>query len=174
MARRSAAAEEENVRVDLTAMIDISFQLITFFVMALTFAKDEAAQLIRLPLAASAPVLNDDRIPNSFAINVALDDGPDGKPLTARPRLIGWGMTLDLSNPAHWERLAEQVKLEAAQDKARQGPSWKTEGLKTTVLFRLDQRVEYAVFDRIMDICRQAGLTKYQFKARGDERGPKT
>lgn len=148
-------------RMDLTAMIDISFQLITFFVMSMTFAKEEAARRITLPIAASAALLKDERIPDSFTLNIAYLEREGEK----RPVLLQWGLELDLSQPASWDRVTQQVRNEANLQKSRQGPEWKKTGLSTTVILRIDEHISYAVFVRIMDLCRGFGFNKFQLKA---------
>jgi biopolymer transport protein ExbD len=164
-------ASEATVRIDMTPMIDIAFQLITFFVMLMTIAKDEAAQRIRLPIAASAAVLLDDQIPDSLSINVAhVAPAPPGP---KRPTLLSWGLELDLSQPASWDYLAKQARNEANLQKLRQrerGSDWKKDGLSTTLIIRVDKEIDYSVFRRIMDVCREAGFTKFQLKASEEER----
>lgn len=165
-ARRAPSSEQANP--DMTAMIDISFQLITFFIMVMTMAKDEAAQRIRLPIARTAAILQDDQIPDSLNINVAYL-AADGE---RRPTLLSWGLELDLRQQANWDRFRKLIRNEAAIQKMRQqqqGSDWKKEGLSTTIIIRVDQDVEYTVFRQVMDQCREAGFTKFQLKAASEE-----
>ena len=166
--RRKSAAGEDSVQPDMTPLIDVCFQLITFFVMIMTIAKDEAAQLVNLPDARSAAVLEDDQIPDSLNINVAY--------LNQKPMLLSWGLELDLNQESSWAQLAKQIKGEAAIQKREQqqrGAYSKKDGLSTTIIMRVDSDTDYSVFVRIMDVCREAGFRKFQLKAkeREDARG---
>lgn len=52
--RKSAASGDNKVEMQMTPMIDIVFQLLTFFVMSFTIATQEGDFNIKMPLAASA------------------------------------------------------------------------------------------------------------------------
>lgn len=160
-ARKVASILEEGVKPDMTPMIDICFQLITFFVMLMTLARDDAATQINLPVAMTAPVLEDDQNPNSISINV-----------DKRSYLLGWGLQLNLKEEAGFAKLENLLKLQAdieKENKRRQGSDWRKEGLETTVIVRIDSAVDYSIFRRIMDICRSVGFTKFQLKAKEEE-----
>lgn len=175
MARKPVSATSESVSPDLTPLIDVCFQLITFFVMLMTLAKDEAAQRITLPLAPTAEVLEDDQIPDSLNLNVAYVNpndpwNPDSQG-QRKATLLQWGLALDVStqNSPGWNVLTQKIRTEAALQKQRQGPKWQQEGLTTTIIFRIDKEIEYWVFRRIMDICRANNFTKFQLKAREED-----
>lgn len=174
MARKAESASAESVSPDMTPLIDVCFLLITFFVMLMTIAKDEAAQRIKLPLAPSAEVLEDDKIPDSLNMNVAYVDPSDpynGNSNNRRPTLLQWGLVLDVSTPNSqgWATLEQKMRVESALQKQRQGPNWKQEGLTTTIIFRVDKEIDYWIFRRIMDICRSNNFTKFQLKASEEE-----
>ncbi|QDU59659.1 biopolymer transport protein ExbD [Planctomycetes bacterium Pan216] len=164
MARRSkVGGGGKESEADLTPLIDVCFQLITFFVMLMTLAKDEAAQKIKLPVAASAQVLTDDQIPDSINVNV-----------DSRGHLLGWGLDLDLSksDAKGWTEFGKLIRKEGLLQKESQkarGVDWKKEGLSTTVIVRVDREVEYEIFRRVMDMCRAAGFSKFQLKAAEEE-----
>jgi biopolymer transport protein ExbD len=52
--RKSAAGGNDKVEMQMTPMIDIVFQLLTFFVMSFTIATQEGDFNIKMPLAAAA------------------------------------------------------------------------------------------------------------------------
>lgn len=158
MARRTMATGSEDARPDMTPMIDITFLLITFFVMLSTIAKDELAQRINLPVAETAALLEDDRIPDSLNLNV-----------DSRQYLLGWGLEINLNVESGWETARKLIFNEAAIQKGTQGPSWRETGLTTTLILRVDRAADYGTFRRLMDLCREAGFSKFQLKAREED-----
>lgn len=151
---------------DLTPLMDLTFNIISFFVMINTFAQDDATQRIRLPVSTSAAVLEEERIPDSLYLNI-----------DAGGVLLGWGLSIDLHRPAGFDQLNRLLKNEAAIQKDRQrqqGKDWKTEGLTTTLVLRIDRDVDYAIFRKVMDACREAGFRKFQLKALEEEPKPGT
>jgi biopolymer transport protein ExbD len=158
---RRVQSPEISASPDLTAMMDLTFNIISFFVMVNTFSRDEAAQRINLPSSASAVVLEDERIPDSLNINIDKNS-----------RLLCWGLELDLNTPAGVAQFTRLLQNEANLQKTRQtqrGSDWKKEGLSTTLVMRVDANVDYSVFRKVMDVCRQAGFKKFQLKAAGKE-----
>lgn len=171
MARRRAPENKQTALPDMTSMMDLAFNIISFFVMITTLAKDEAAQKVRLPAATSAPILKDDQLPDSLSLNVASLDVNGVK----RPVLLNWGLQLDLTAEASWTQLEKLLRNNAdiLKDKQRQrGIDPKKLGLTTTMIVRIDGDADYALFRRIMDLCRKSGFTKFQFKAKEFEDGP--
>lgn len=168
MAKRRNTGGTGEVKPDLTPMMDVVFQLITFFVMLMTLAKDEAAQRVRLPIARTAAILTDDQVPNSLNINVAYPE-VNGK---RSPVLLGWGVELDLSTPKGIDDFNKLICNQAALDRQRetQGGTYdKAKGLQTTLIVRVDRDVDYAVFRQIVDLCRAAGFRIFQLKAVEEE-----
>ena len=156
-------------------MMDLTFNIISFFVMITTLSKDETSQRINLPSAISAAVLQDEKIPESFTISVAFDEVGG----TKKPILYGWGVQLRLDQEKSWEDLKQLLKIEADMAKERQTKrqsDWKKEGLSTTIIIRIDGDVDFAQFRRIMEVCQKAGFKKFQFKAKEPEQlsGAKT
>lgn len=147
-------------------MMDLTFNIISFFVMINTFSRDEAAQRVRLPVSATAAIAEDERIPDSLAINI-----------DRRGYLLGWGLELNLRDPAALNRLTSLLGNEAALQRERQrqrGVDARKEGLSTTLIMRVDKEVDYTLFRQVMDLCRKAGFRKFQLKASEEEpaRGP--
>lgn len=165
MPRRRPADVRESAMPDMTSMMDLTFNIISFFVMLATLAKDDAAQKIRLPAATSAPVLKDDLIPDSLSLNVAMLDSGLGK----RPTLLNWGLQLDLTVEESWTRLESLLRNNAAilkETQKRAGGDPKAGGLSTTMIVRIDGDADYAIFRRLMEVCRKTGFQKFQFKAK--------
>ena len=166
--RKPPDPRDEAVKPNLTPLIDVVFQLITFFIMLMTIAKDDAAQRIHLPIAQTAAILDDDQIPDSINVNIAWLER-DGR---RTPVLLGWGLELNLDDPAGFERLRRLIATQADIEKRRQiaaGTYDPREGLSTTVIVRVDEEVDYGIFRQVMRICRENGFTKFQLKAADEE-----
>lgn len=73
--RKSAAAGSDKVDMQMTSMIDVVFQLLTFFVMSFKIVTQEGDFNIKMPLAAAASPSTDIPIP---PIKVRLLAGADG------------------------------------------------------------------------------------------------
>ncbi|MGL4460606.1 MAG: ExbD/TolR family protein [Planctomycetia bacterium] len=146
---------------DLTAMMDLVFNIIAFFVMINTFQNDEAAQRVKLPTSQLAAILDEDRIPDSLSISV---DGAN--------KVLSWGLEMDVRTAAGAEQFTKFIRNEAGLQKERQGPNWQKDGLSTTVILRVDGNAEYEIFRKIMDLARAAGFRKFQMKAQGPDDKP--
>ena len=161
MARR-ARQDVQNVKPDMTPMMDVCFQLIIFFVLLMTLAKDENAQKVKLPIAGTPPIIEDDLVPNSLNINV----DPDAK-------LWGWGQVIDLRTPAGLEQLRALMHNESLffkEEQKQAGKDWRADGLETTLIVRVSQSVEFDIFRKVMDIGREMGFNKFQLKALPEEK----
>lgn len=169
MARR-APPDATSALPDLTSMMDLTFNIMSFFVMLTTLAKDEAAQRITLPISQSAALIDDERVPDSFGVNVGyLEPAPGAG---RRATMLLAGLELDLTREDHWKQFERIIKADADVQKTAfkaKKKDWKKEGLTTTIIIRVDQEVEAKVFLRIIDLCRTQGYRKFQYKAAGEE-----
>ena len=73
-AKREALSDK--IAIDMTPMIDVVFQLITFFMLTLKSVVTEGDFDIRMPLGASAGAAMEDQLP---PIRVRMTAGPDGE-----------------------------------------------------------------------------------------------
>ena len=69
---------DAKIPIDMTPMIDIVFQLLTFFIMTLKISAQEGDFNIKMPLAARAAAASPDMIPPIKLRLVATDDGSCG------------------------------------------------------------------------------------------------
>lgn len=155
MARKRDAGAAS--KPDMTPMMDVCFQLIIFFTLVMTIAKDEFAQKVALPLAKNPPISEDEQVPDSININV----DPEGM-------LLGWGPPIDMRSPAGVRDFRQLLLVESNLAKEAQ-PQWRDQGLNTTVIVRVSTDVEFDVFRKIMELCREMGFNKFQLKAQPPE-----
>ena len=85
-AKREALADK--IAIDMTPMIDVVFQLITFFMLTLKTVITEGDFDIRMPLGASAGAAPDDQLP---PVRVRMTAGPGGErtSLTMNGQAVG-------------------------------------------------------------------------------------
>ena len=140
--------------MDVTPMIDMTFQLVSFFMFALNFNNDLANEQIHLPVAELARPVEKAKVEPLF-----LNVNKEGKLL-----LIGETYSIQDSNDfakinANLRR--EAALLRVAQQKAgKVGPE-----LEATVIIRGDEYVPYGSVQDLIRACREAGFNKFSLRA---------
>lgn len=141
--RRTAAATD----IDMTPMIDVTFQLITFFMFTLNFTEAEQDQRIQLPTSQVAkPVENSDIEPLTLQL---MDDG----------RVIYNGEPVDLVALGDYLENEKAVMLAASKE-----PS------AATVVVRADGRASTGDVQQIIRSCQEKGFDKFTLRA--EYKGP--
>ena len=147
--------------LNMTPMIDMTFQLIAFFMFVLNFSKDVADERIRLPIA-------DQAVPAEQAI-----DEPLFLNLNRRGSLLAIGTQWDLDREqslvlSYLKREAAVVKrdmeYEALGD-ASVAAELKANRLWTTVVIRADRETRCDAVRQLLGMCRQVGFTKFALRA---------
>jgi len=135
------------VEMDMTPMIDVTFQLIIFFMLAISFAEADQDQRIKLPLS-------------------ELAKPPEGQletPLTIQltdQRTIIFGAqegTLDRLKPlleVEWELLSRRRK---------------TEPRDATIVLRGDRDAPVGEIQQVMRICQEVGFEQFILRARQEQ-----
>lgn len=135
------------VEMDMTPMIDVTFQLIIFFMLAINFAEADQDQRIKLPLS-------------------ELAKPPEGQletPLTIQltdQRTIIFGaqeVTLDRLKPlleVEWELLSRRRK---------------TEPRDATIVLRGDRDAPVGEVQQVMRICQEVGFEQFILRARQEQ-----
>jgi len=135
------------VEMDMTPMIDVTFQLIIFFMLAISFAEADQDQRIKLPLS-------------------ELAKPPEGQletPLTIQltdQRTIIFGAqegTLDRLKPlleVEWELLSRRRK---------------TEPRDATIVLRGDRDAPVGEVQQVMRICQEVGFEQFILRARQEQ-----
>ncbi len=147
------------MEMDMTPMIDVTFQLISFFMFTINFANDLVNQEVVLPVAELAkPVEGASESP------LFLNIDQDGALLLPQNRLL-------LRDPrAMAEARAYLVKEAAIERKTKKNP---TGPLRSTIIVRAHEQAECGVVQELMKICREAGFTKFSLRALDNPVGKK-
>ena len=125
------------LRMDITPLIDMVFNLVIFFLVASHFSSSEAQAPVELPKATTST--DDHEDPRRLIVTV-----------TAEERLFVGTQAIDLPE------LTDLVKTEFE----RHGPEF-------TVQVRSDRRVPYRAVEPILLACSRLGVKKFGFKTEG-------
>lgn len=152
--------------IDMTPMIDMTFQLITFFMFVLNFSKDTVDERVRLPIADQArPV--DSQPEEPLFLNI----DRDGSLLAVGER---WNVEKELAAiETYLRREAAIAKISmqaaAATDSSSKAAKDLAAGkLWTTVVIRADKTTPYRAIRGLVAAAQKIGY--YQFAMRAMER----
>ena len=141
--------------MDMTPMIDMTFQLVSFFMFAINFNSELVSEQISLPVAEMARPVKKAQVDPLF-LNV-----------TREGRLQLIGESFSIKDPNDMAKINAYLKREATLIKLSMQKSGKagTEGLEATVIIRGDERVHYGDVQDLIRACREAGFVKFSLRA---------
>ncbi|MBX6315793.1 MAG: biopolymer transporter ExbD [Isosphaeraceae bacterium] len=147
-----SATGEVKAEPNLTPLLDVVFQLITFFMMVVNFSQDNFDLRIRLPVAGQAkPVEATKAGEDRIVLNIDRDG-----------RLLFSGKTLDTEAAVREiGRQADLVKLNAKVTGLEIDPS----NLPTTLVIRADRDTPFSQLFRLISACQANGFRKFALKA---------
>lgn len=153
----ASVTSEIKAEPNLTPLLDVVFQLITFFMLVFKISGDNYDQRVHLPVAGSARPVEGAQVDNDrIVLNI------DG-----RGRLLWSGQTFDM------ERAIREIRTQAqlVRMNAKIGGKALQDGdaLPTTVVMRADRRVPFSQIYRYISSCQANGFTKFALKAMNAE-----
>jgi len=138
--------EASSTDIDMTPMIDMTFQLITFFMFVMNFSEAEQDDRIQLPLSQLAKPV----------------DGPVDKPitlqLTSKGSVIYAGEMVGLRDIGGYLEREKSIILDAGKE-----PN------AATVIVRADGDSKTGEVQEIIKICQEKGFEKFALRAKYDE-----
>ena len=137
--RRGAPA----AKADMTPMIDMTFQLIAFFMVVLNFSEADQNERIRLPLSELAK-------PPETALET-----PITLQLTDDGNVIFGANEVSVSQLPQ-ELLREKQVLEAGGKDSR----------AATIVIRADRAARTGVVQEVIEVCQKTGFEKFALRAR--------
>lgn len=146
---------EEKAEPNLTPLLDIVFQLITFFMLVINFASDNYDQRINLPDAGSARPVEDAKrvMEDQFVLNI------DGE-----GRLLQGNEVQSLHDAERTiKHQADLVKLNLKVAGVEIDVA--ASGLPTTIILRADKDATFASILDIIKACQNQGFRKFALKA---------
>ena len=148
MARRSMPSGAATTEIDMTPMIDMTFQLITFFMFVMNFSEAEQDERIRLPLSQLAK-------PSDRVV-----EKPLTLQLTSAGSVIYAGELVSVRDIGGYLEREKAVMLDSGRE-----PS------AATVIIRADGRAKTGEVQEIIRTCQEKGFEKFALRAQYDEGG---
>jgi biopolymer transport protein ExbD len=139
---------------NLTPLLDVVFQLITFFMLVINFSTDNYDQRIRLPVAESARPVEDSQqvAEDRLVLNVDKEGhlliNGEVQPLHQAIQTI--------------KHQADLVKLNLKVGGVKLDANG---GLPTTIVLRADKDTSFSSFYSLIKACQSNGFRKFAFKA---------
>ncbi|MEI7923007.1 MAG: biopolymer transporter ExbD [Planctomycetota bacterium] len=154
MRLRKAQSGSEDAVLDMTPMIDMTFQLIAFFMFTLNFSNDLLDERVRLPLADSAtPTSQSPQSP--VYINMSRE---------GLVYLLG-GEAIDPKADSTAIRRHLAVEAQMAKVNMKVAGVDTSTGLWTTIVIRADDSAPYGNVQKVVQIAQQTGFTKFWLRA---------
>ena len=143
---RKAGGSPSSTDIDMTPMIDMTFQLITFFMFVMNFSEAEQDERIQLPLSQLAK-------PVEGAVET-----PITLQLTNSGSIIYAGELVAVRDIGAYLEREKGVMLDAGKE-----PS------AATVIVRADGRAKTGEVQDIIRICQEKGFERFALRAQYDE-----
>jgi biopolymer transport protein ExbD len=145
---------EVRAEPNLTPLLDVVFQLITFFMLVINFTSENYDQRVHLPVAGSArPVEDSQRVSED---RLVLNIDRDGHLLVA-------GQTQPFNEALRTiKHQADLVKLNMRSSGLKVD---EVKGLPTTIVFRADKDASFASVMSLINACQTQGFRKFALKA---------
>lgn len=143
---RKRGGDPSSTDIDMTPMIDMTFQLITFFMFVMNFSEAEQDERIQLPLSQLAK-----------PVEGALE-APITLQLTNSGSVIYAGELVSVRDIGAYLEREKSVMLDAGR-----------EPKDATVIVRADGRAKTGEVQEIIRICQEKGFERFALRAQYDE-----
>ncbi len=144
---------------DMTPMIDIVFQLLTFFMIAINFENTKADERVKLPrdMLAKPPEVKPE---HELVINFGYERNKDGTKKNPIPTVFYNEKYVEVA------QLTPDLEQEKRVMEAMHG---KDVVAKATVLIRADSEVPTGLVQQLIKKCQDNGFTKFSLRATSEE-----
>ena len=150
----ASLSSEISAEPNLTPLLDVVFQLITFFMLVINFSQENFDSRIKLPIAGSARPQDDTAKMAEERLVLNVD---------SRGNLLFNGQVLSA------EQASRKIELEAqiarANIKAIQGKVSANQELPARVVIRADRDTPFAALFGLIGTCQSNGYQKFDLKA---------
>jgi len=151
----SASTSADKAEPNLTPLLDVVFQLITFFMLVINFSSENYDARVRLPVAGSArPVEEGDKaaVEDRLVLNV-----------DRQGHMLMTGRVLTSTQAIQEiKHQADLVKLNARPAGIKPDPPG---GLPTTIILRADRDTPFSSIYTLITACQANGFRKFALKA---------
>jgi len=144
------SSEASAGEADLTPILDMVFQLITFFMLIVNFKGSEFDQTLKLPVLGSARPVDTNGNEEMLVLNI-----------TKEGKLKMQGSVYDFERV-----LNKEAKLALSKVKQK-NPKFdpQNDDLPTTVVVRADKEIPFRLLKFVLDKCQEKGYRKFSLKA---------
>ena len=137
------------VQPNLTPILDMVFQLITFFMLVINFKTASLDRGLKLPVVGSARPVDAHGQEDVLVLNI-----------NAEGQLMVYGEQREISAYVAAEALSSRLTAR------RLNPDFKREdGLPTTVVIRADRATPFRLLNRVILTCQEHGFRQFSLKA---------
>jgi len=150
----SSVTSELRAEPNLTPLLDVVFQLITFFMLVINFSNENYDQRVRLPVAGSARPVEDEKVLSEDRLILNID--PDG-------HLLFGGEVQPLHKAI--QTIRHQADLIKINLKAGGQQLDSSGSLPTTVVLRGDKDTTFASVLSLIKACQSNGFRKFALKS---------
>jgi len=147
---------EATAEPNLTPILDLVFQLITFFMLVISFKSAQLDMNLKLPVVASARPVDTDGPQDLLVFN-----------LNADGQLTVYGAPKNIDSYIAGE--AHASYLVARQKNSDLEPG---DELPTTIVIRADRATPFRLLNRVIKACQDNGFRKFSLKAMNKEDEP--
>jgi biopolymer transport protein ExbD len=143
-----SVSSDNRAEPNLTPLLDMVFQLITFFMLVINFKSAALDLSLELPVVGSARPLENEGSEDTLVLNI----DKEGK-------LLVYGHAVDMEQYLSNEARVSRMKLTGA---AAKDPGAE---LTTTVIIRADRGVSFKDLNQVFVECQKRGFRKFSLKA---------
>jgi len=140
-----AAKAEPN----LTPILDMVFQLITFFMLVINFKSASMDLSLRLPVVGSARPVDTQGREELLILNI-----------NSKGELHVYGVPKDIEKYVAGEAQASLLAARRTNPNIQSGDE-----LPTTVVIRADRDIQFRLLNKVITCCQQHGYRKFSLKA---------
>ena len=145
------SGHSEGGEPDLTPILDMVFQLITFFMMVMNFKAAALDMTLKLPVVGSAMPVSTDGNEDLLIMNLA----PDGN-------LTVYGQEVELE---HY--IAVEAEASRSAEKRRTGKDVPPGAdLPTIIVIRSDESAQFKALYKVIKACQDRGFRNFALKAK--------
>jgi biopolymer transport protein ExbD len=151
----AASTSDVTSQPNLTPLLDMVFQLITFFMLVINFKDAALDQTLQLPVLGSARPLDTKGLEDLLVLNI-----------DAEGRLKVYGTQRDVMS-----YIADEARQEESRLKAKNTPLKPGEELPTMVVIRADRATPFKLLNDIIKACQSHNYRKFALKAMNRREG---
>ncbi len=150
-----AELEQSEGKPNLTPILDMVFQLITFFMLVMNFKAGALDTSLRLPVVGSARAVDAQGQTSLLILNIDKEGN-----------LNVYGQARPVDSYIAGEAQAELLAARRKNPDLQFGDE-----LPTTVVIRADRATEYRMVHRVIETCQKYGFRNFALKALNKEEG---